>query len=265
MKIFIITMDDPLYTIPFIKGIINERKKDICGLALVTKGDRLSVQKKQSKFEYLIALIIILGPILYFENIFKVLSYRLRSKLSKIIPFISSPSILYSAEKNNIPTYVVSNPNEKEFLNTLKDIQPDVIINQSQSILKKDLLSIPRIGIINRHNALLPKNRGRLTPFWVKFKKEKQTGVSIHFVNEKIDEGDIIYQESFIVNPKDSIRKIVEKNYELAHKAMLIALNKLEARESSFIKNDSSKASYNTIPSLKDAIRYRLGKKFTSQ
>lgn len=185
-------MDDPLYTIPFIKGIINERKKDICGLALVTKGDRLSVQKKQSKFEYLIALIIILGPILYFENIFKVLSYRLRSKLSKIIPFISSPSILYSAEKNNIPTYVVSNPNEKEFLNTLKDIQPDVIINQSQSILKKDLLSIPRIGIINRHNALLPKNRGRLTPFWVKFKKEKQTGVSIHFVNEKIDEGDII-------------------------------------------------------------------------
>jgi methionyl-tRNA formyltransferase len=45
------------------------------------------------------------------------------------------------------------------------------------------------IGVINRHNALLPKNRGRLTPFWVLYKGEKETGVSIHFIDEGIDSG----------------------------------------------------------------------------
>ena len=51
------------------------------------------------------------------------------------------------------------------FKKKLKAIEPDVIINQSQSIIKKPLLEIPKIGVLNRHNALLPKNRGRLTPF----------------------------------------------------------------------------------------------------
>lgn len=70
----------------------------------------------------------------------------------------------------------------------------DLIINQNQNILKKELLSIPKIGVINRHNALLPKNMGRLTPFWVLYKGEKVSGVSIHFVTEELNAGDIIVQ-----------------------------------------------------------------------
>jgi len=58
-------------------------------------------------------------------------------------------------------------------------------------------LNIPKIGVLNRHNALLPKNRGRLTPFWVLYKGETETGVSIHFVTEDLDAGDIIVQKKF--------------------------------------------------------------------
>ena len=113
-------------------------------------------------------------------------------------------------------------------MNYLDSLNIDIIINQSQSIIKKQLLKIPRIGIINRHNALLPKNRGRLTPFWVLFNKEKETGVSIHFVDEGIDSGDIIIQKKFDIENKDNFNSIVKKNYDFASIAIIEALKILE-------------------------------------
>ncbi len=257
MKIFIITMDDPLFTIPFLKKILIARKKDICGIALVKKGNRLSVGKNNSKSIYLLSLLIILGPFHFFINTIKTITYKAKKKISKYLSFISSPCIVAMASNMNIPTFIVDNANDKDFLNSLKKIAPDVIINQCQNILKKDILSIPVIGTINRHNALLPKNRGRLTPFWVIYKKESETGVSIHFVQEGIDTGDIIVQERIKVSPRESISSLVKKNYEIAPIAMLKALNLLESGIYKTIKNDNDSATYNSIPTFKDAVKFR--------
>jgi methionyl-tRNA formyltransferase len=111
--------------------------------------------------------------------------------------------------------------------------------------------------VINRHNALLPKNRGRLTPFWVLFKEERETGVSIHFVTEEIDAGDIIIQKRFVVENNDNFNKLVKKNYKFAYIAMKEALDKLERGDKNYLKNDSNYATYNTIPTLKEAWKFR--------
>ena len=262
MKIFIITMEDPLYTIPFLKRIINTKKDEICGVALVKKGNRLTVGKHQAKFKYIVTLLIILGPIYFIKDFVKTINYKIKIILSGYLKNINSPCIIEMANALNLPTFIIDTPNNINFLDSLKKIKPDIIINQSQNILRKELLSIPTIGAINRHNALLPNNRGRLTPFWVKFKKENKTGVSIHFVNENIDAGDIIYQEKFEVKSKDSIEDVVNKNYKVAYHAMLKALEKLENGEKIFTKNDDTIATYNSVPSLKDAINDRLGKTY---
>jgi methionyl-tRNA formyltransferase len=60
-------MEDPLYTLPFIKEIIKERQNDIIGLA-VTKGDRFTIGKKRSKIAYLFSLLIIMGFFNFFKN-----------------------------------------------------------------------------------------------------------------------------------------------------------------------------------------------------
>ena len=117
--------------------------------------------------------------------------------------------------------------------------------------------------MLNRHNALLPKNRGRLTPFWVIYKREKETGVSIHFVEESIDSGDIIVQKKFAVTPKDTFNTVVKKNYKIAGKVMLEALDILESGNYKLIPNDDEYATYNTIPSFKQAWNYR-SKRFLS-
>jgi len=255
MKIFIITMDDPLYTIPFIREIINARKESIIGLA-VTKGDRMTIGHNKSKLLYLISLFLIMGLPYFISNSYTTLKFKLKKKLSKY-NFIKSPSILSYAEEEGIKTYKIKTPNSKSFLMSLERSKPDLIISQSQSILKGPLLSIPSIGTLNRHNALLPKNRGRLTPFWVLYNQEKETGVSIHFVNERIDSGPIVLQEKYNVSKKDTFKTLVNKNYEIAPKLMLQAINLLEEGFTDFIENDDNKATTNSTPSLKEAWVYR--------
>jgi len=262
MKIFIITMDDPLFTIPYLKKVIAAKQESICGIALVTKGNRITVRKNQSRLNYLTALFIILGPAYYLTNAFKTLSHKILKKLAPIFGF-SSPCILEYARKMKIPAFVIPDPNDKIFLDELKKLEPDVIINQAQNILKKDLLSIPKTGVINRHNALLPRNRGRLTPFWVKYKNENETGSSIHFVTEGIDAGPIIHQERFAINKNEKIKDIVNKNYQYAFTAMMKALEKLENNCADYLPNNDSDATYNSVPGIKDAIKFRLGKKYT--
>ena len=261
MKIFICTMDDPVYTLPFIKEIIQVRRKDIIGVA-VSKGDRLTMGKKRSKIVYLFSLLFIMGPFHFILYSFKEVVFKLKKSLAKKLPFVKSPSILQYASEIGIAVFNVKTVNSKPFLKELSKLEPDVIINQAQNILKKRFLSIPKMGVINRHNALLPKNRGRLTPFWVLYKGENETGVSIHFVEEGIDSGDIIVQKRFAVSSKDTFNTLVKKNYEIAPQAMLQALEKLEKGNYDLIQNKDEEATYNTVPTFEDALDYRIKRIF---
>lgn len=253
-------MDDPIQTKLFISKIIETRKKDIVGLA-VSEGDRLSIQKNKSVYEYILSLFLIMGLFHFFQNSFITITHKIKKKLHSLLPYLfSDPTVKAIADKNGIKTWLIKTPNENQFLEELRKLHIDIILNQSQNILKSELLSIPKIGVINRHNALLPKNRGRLTPFWVLYKGEKESGVSIHFVTEELDCGDIIVQKRFSIKPCDNFNTLVKKNYELAPVAMLEALDRLEKGEKDFIKNDNSLSSYNSTPNLKEAWEYRKGR-----
>ncbi len=259
MKIFIITMDDPVQTRNFIRQIVDQRKDDIIGIA-VPKGNRMTIGKKRSKFLYLISLLLIMGLPAFIKNSWITLTDKIQKKLTRK-GLAKDPSIQFYAKSQGIPVWDIKTPNSKKFREELKAIEPDVIINQSQSIIKKDLLDIPKIGVINRHNALLPKNRGRLTPFWVLYKGEKETGVSIHFVEEGIDSGDIIVQKKYAISPKDTFNSLVKKNYQIAPVAMIEALDKLDQDEQHYIPNPDEEATYNTVPGLKEAWEYRFGRR----
>lgn len=255
MKIWIVTMEDPLYTVDFIKEIIEGRSKDIAGITLA-KGDRLKIGKKKSKKEYLFSLLLIMGLRTYIWSVFKTLIFKLRKKINP------NTGLKEFGEKYGIPVSYTTNPNSKEFLNMLRENKVDVIINQSQFIIKKPFLESAKIGVLNRHNALLPKNRGRLTPFWVLYNKDQESGVSIHFVDEGIDSGDIVVQKRFEVPQNASFKKIVSINYSLAGKAMLEALDKLERGDQNYLENPDSQATYNTIPTMNEAWSYRKTRLF---
>ncbi len=259
MRIFICTMEDPVYTLPFIQEIIEARRDDVVGVA-VSKGNRLTISKERSKARYILALLLIMGPWHFMRHTWTTLRFKVRKGLAARTGWVASPSILAFAEARGVPTFRVRTVNDPAFLEQLRALKPDVIINQAQNILKKEVLNIPTIGVLNRHNALLPRNRGRLTPFWVAHRGESETGVSIHFVTEALDAGDIIVQERYVVSAQDDFNSLAEKNYVYAPKAMLKALDLLERGGLEVLPNDDEQATYNSTPTLREAAHYRLNR-----
>ena len=84
----------------------------------------------------------------------------------------------------------------EEFIETIRNINPDIIcVVAYGKILPKEILDIPRLGCINLHGSLLPKYRGAAPIQWAVLNGDKKTGVTTIYMNEKMDAGDIIYQE----------------------------------------------------------------------
>jgi len=256
MRIFITTMDEPFFMNPFIAKILKERKKDIIGLAS-SKGGRLTTRKKRLDISYAITLLLIIG----LKNSIKIgytsFKFWLQKKLAKNIHVKKPLSIIRIAQQLDIPTWEVDTVNDVEFLAILEQLKPDLIINQAQEIVKSGFIKIPPYGVLNRHASLLPKNRGRLSPFWVLFRQDRETGVTIHFVTEEIDRGDIICQEKFSVEKTDDFLTLTQKGYNIAADLMLLAIKKIESGKLEVLPNDPAKGNYNTIPTLRDALSFR--------
>lgn len=89
-------------------------------------------------------------------------------------------------------------------LTMMKDFEVDyILLAWWPHIIREPILSIPRIGVLNFHPSLLPYNRGRNYNFWTII-ENTPFGVSIHFINEKIDSGDIIFQKQISKNWTDT-------------------------------------------------------------
>ena len=122
MRIFIITMDDPVQTKDFIKHIIKERKDQIIGLA-VPNGDRLTLSKGKSKYEYLLSLLLIMGLYHFLKNFFISVLHKVKKKAHKF-NLVKDPTIMGYAKENNIPTHKINTPNGKNFREKLMKLKP---------------------------------------------------------------------------------------------------------------------------------------------
>ena len=134
--------------------------------------------------------------------------------------------VLTRAENHQIPTYLISKDsfsNEGATLSALKDHSIDCIVLAGFLWLVPEYLvqAYPN-RILNIHPALLPKYGGKgmygmHVHRAVVENKEKETGISIHYVNEKYDEGQIIAQFSCTVDTADTPEMVAEKIHELEH------------------------------------------------
>lgn len=121
-------------------------------------------------------------------------------KVTKKLYFFLKPSKSLKTYTNNkkIPYYYMNSGSDKSLENWVKSIAPDVIVVYSMSqLLKPSIFNIPEYGTINLHPALLPKYRGPFPDFWMYHNTEKKGGVTVHYIDEGEDTGDIIYQEKY--------------------------------------------------------------------
>lgn len=89
--------------------------------------------------------------------------------------------------------------NNKEFLERLKEINPDVIVVAAYGkILPEEILALPKYGCINVHASLLPKYRGAAPINWAIINGEKETGITTMLMDKGLDTGDILIKNLFL-------------------------------------------------------------------
>ncbi len=138
---------------------------------------------------------------------------------------------LFYAKKNSIP-YLIVNTKKKNYdnylLNEIKKYKISIICLAGY-MKKISSYFIKSFGykIINIHPSLLPKFKGLNTFERILKNKEKKTGCTVHYVNEKIDSGKIIIQKSFFISKEDNIESLKNKTQNLERKAFSEALIKI--------------------------------------
>ena len=125
---------------------------------------------------------------------------------------LGMPPVKELALKYDIPVYQPIKARDEEFVATLKELNPDIIVVVAfGQILPKSILDIPKFGCINVHVSLLPKYRGAAPINWVIINGEEKTGVSTMFMDEGLDTGDVILQSEFALDDEITAGELHDK------------------------------------------------------
>lgn len=116
--------------------------------------------------------------------------------------------------KHGIAFFCHPRVNSPEFLSQLTTFGCDLFVSMSYNqIFKKQIIDLPKMGIINCHAGKLPFYRGRNILNWVLINGEKEFGITTHFVDEGIDTGDIILQRTYPIKDSDDYSTLLAKAY----------------------------------------------------
>jgi len=115
------------------------------------------------------------------------------------------PSVRELAGAHGIPVHEPRDPNAFGFVELLKGLAPDFLIScYYRYMLKQPLLDLPVRGALNLHGSLLPRYRGKCPINWVLVHGETETGLTLHYMEEKPDRGDIVAQQRVPIFPDDT-------------------------------------------------------------
>ncbi|WP_323706261.1 methionyl-tRNA formyltransferase [Mammaliicoccus sciuri] len=119
---------------------------------------------------------------------------------------LTPPPVKKVAVKHNIPVYQPEKLNHSPELEEIINLQPDLIVTAAfGQLLPKSLLDAPKYKAVNVHASLLPKYRGGAPIHYAVMNGEKKTGVTIMYMAEKLDAGNIISQDEIDIKENDTV------------------------------------------------------------
>lgn len=158
----------------------------------------------------------------------------------------------------NVPYRMITDSNDAGNVKQIKEKKPDLIISFSApQILKNEILSTAKFGVINVHGSLLPDYRGCLPSFWYLYNQEKIGGATVHYMSAKIDDGDIIEQGRTDISDCKSMFQIMKKTKTLGGELMLQAIQDIQNGTAKRIPNETEKGRYFTWPTVEQAREFR--------
>lgn len=142
---------------------------------------------------------------------------------------VYSPVKEYAIE-NNLKIYQPEKVrNNIEFINEIKNLNPDVIcVVAYGKILPKEILDIPKYGCINVHASILPKYRGAAPIQWAVLNGDEETGVTTMYMDVGMDTGDIIEIEKTKIGKEETTGELWDRLSKMGGKLLVETLKKIE-------------------------------------
>jgi len=149
------------------------------------------------------------------------------------------------AVSSGLPVMTPADPNAPDVVSRIAACAPDFLFSfYYRSMLRPDILALPRRGAFNMHGSLLPKYRGRAPVNWAILHGERHAGATLHYMTAKPDAGDIVAQQAVPVLPDDTAVEVFRKVTVAAEIALDAVLPALIAGTAPRIPQDLAQGSY---------------------
>lgn len=260
LRIVIVTQDDPFYVPRFFEEFSSCLDPLVARVECVVIQEPLGKRKLRSLFRqmwsfYGPAGFLRMGVAFTLRKAGNVLALRLPAGVIR-----GSFSVEHVLRRCGWPVLRRANVNDSQFHALLRDRRVDLVVSVAASQkFKPALLGIPPYGCINVHTSRLPRNRGMMPNFWslMSHDIEPRSAVTIHKMNETIDDGPIILQDEFDLDPGEPLHRLMIRTKRLSARSLVRALRLYENGEPPLLPNDATHATYNTFPNADDVRRFR--------
>ncbi len=149
------------------------------------------------------------------------------------------------ALEHNIPVYQPNTLKSEETQNLIKELNPDLIVVVAYGkILPKEIIEMPKYGVINVHSSLLPKYRGAAPINAALIHGEEESGVSIMYIAEELDAGDVILTVKTKITDEDTFLTLHDRLKELGAEGLIEAVRLIEKGEAPRISQNHSEATF---------------------
>jgi methionyl-tRNA formyltransferase len=164
---------------------------------------------------------------------------RPRGRSLRLLPGV----VKETAVRLGLPAMTPVNVNSPEALQALRDLRPDLIVVVAYGqILRSGILALPPMGCVNLHASLLPKYRGAAPIQWAIANGETVTGVTVMYMNERVDAGDIVLQKEVPIGPEDTAGTLHDRLAAEGAPALARALADIRQGRAGRLRQDEAKA-----------------------
>jgi methionyl-tRNA formyltransferase len=252
MQIALVTQEEPFYLPPALDALCTARKKDIVALIVLPSfNEGLSATAKRLYEFY--------GP----WDFSRLSGWFVWAKIADQVNRLATLTRPYSAtdvaRRHGMPIYQPPTINATKFVTILRDaIRPDLLVSVAASqILHKRVLEVPSLGCINLHSAPLPRYQGMMPNFWTLVYGESAAAVTVHYMVEKLDAGDIIVQLPVPIHRADSLHDLMVRSKQIGVQALLEAIEQIEHGTVKKQPIEKDLATYFSFPKRADGQRLR--------
>jgi len=154
-------------------------------------------------------------------------------------------SVAELAATHRLPVFAPEDMNHPMWVEKVRELRPDVLFSfYYRRLIKTEILDIPKVGCLNLHGSLLPKYRGKAPINWVLVNGERETGITLHYMTPRADDGDIVAQERIAISDDDTALTLHRKVAQTAEKLLDEMLPRLKQGTAPRIPQDHGKATY---------------------